>query len=106
MRRLTMVVIAALTVGLVAAACGSGDDAQPTGTETSTRAARQASVMQQDQQAQPAEPQTQDDEAADQQGQATLPADAVGEHKGVRSQRNVLGEPDAPILIEHFGDFT
>lgn len=46
------------------------------------------------------EPQQQDQQAIE------LPVDEVGEHKGVRSQRNVLGEPDAPVRIEHFGDFT
>ena len=35
-----------------------------------------------------------------------MPQDDIGEHKGVRAQRNVLGEPDAPVLIEYYGDFT
>ncbi len=114
MRRLLIV---ALAVGLFAAACGSGDDRQPTGTETSERAPRQASVMQQPQPSQPAQSaqaqMTQEQERADPGSEpddaeppATLPTDDVGEHKGVRSQRNLLGEPAAPILIEHFGDFT
>ena len=36
----------------------------------------------------------------------TLPAEIVGEHKGLRSERNMLGDPEAPVEIRYFGDFT
>lgn len=35
-----------------------------------------------------------------------LPAEIIGVHKGVRSERHVLGEPDAPVEIRYYGDFT
>jgi len=35
-----------------------------------------------------------------------LTPDIIGEHKGVRSERNVLGNPDAPVEIRYYGDFT
>ncbi len=116
MRRL---VLALLGVGLLAAACGSDDGSQPTATETSAREARQPTVME-DQEAQSQalaeaeveqvaaqEPQVEaQQQSSEEQQTVELPADEVGEHKGVRSQRNVLGEPDAPVLIEYYGDFT
>ncbi len=100
-----LVLVAAFVI-----ACGSGDDSPPsTATQTSQRAEREATVSQQQAQPQPAQsaaaeqpqPEVQDDARTD-----PLPTDAVGEHKGLRSQRNLLGEPDAPVLIEYYGDFT
>lgn len=91
---------------------------QPTGTEISPREARQATVLQEQERepqetAQPVDQQARDGaaqaESADQgqeQQAINLPPDEIGEHKGVRSQRNLLGEPDAPVLIEYYGDFT
>ena len=127
------VLVVLMIVGLVAFGCGPGEEAQPTGTETSERVEREATIAE----GQVAEQQTQPTvaqqevaevvEAAQQQAedQATqsqqieqasedeeeepvdeLPAEIVGVHKGVRSEGRVLGEPDAPVLIEHFGDFT
>ena len=121
-----------LVVGLAAVACGSGEDApQPTGTESSQRAERGATVTQQEVEQQPVEvelvQQVQQTEQAEQAGQEpeqpqqvqveeedidaepevdSLPTEIVGTHKEVRSEGRVLGEPDAPVLIEHFGDFT
>ena len=45
------------------------------------------------------------DDGADQQ-LVVLPEEIVGEHKGVRSERNVLGDPDSAIEILYYGDFT
>ena len=45
-------------------------------------------------------PQLEDEQAV------AMPEDIVGEHKGLRSERNVLGDPDAPVEIRYFGDFT
>ena len=45
-------------------------------------------------------PQLEDEQAV------VMPEDIVGEHKGLRSERNVLGDPDAPVEIRYFGDFT
>lgn len=123
--------LVALSLVTLAAACGSGEQAQPTGTATSQRAEREATVaQQQDAQAPPetveAEPVQQSQQAqqsvaeVEQQQQTQqaqqevedaepvdeLPAEIVGVHKGVRSERHVLGEPDAPVEIRYFGDFT
>ena len=129
-------------LGVLLVACGSGDDApQPTGTATSQRVERQATVAQQQQetsvqqesveaesaqsdqrvqqtqqaeQAQQAaervEPSQQiqeaEEELEDEPQADEWPAEIVGLHKGVRSERHVLGEPDAPVEIRYFGDFT
>lgn len=125
---------------MLAIACGSGDDApRDTGTATSERVERQATVAEEE--AAPAEQevveaeetqqvQQMEQEQAIQQAQQSvaevedqqqiqqaqeqveeeqvdeLPDEIVGVHKGVRSERNVLGEPDAPVEIRYFGDFT
>ena len=123
----TLVLFACLAI-----ACGSGDEADPvTGTPASERAERQATVevqaVQVNQQVQPAQQARQVQQEQQQTGDATeqtpqvqqaqddgqeteavdeLPAEIVGVHKGLRSERNVLGEPDAPVEIRYFGDFT
>ncbi len=133
-RRLLLV---PLTLALLAAACGSGDEVGPIGTATSERVERQATVAQQQvaavqeeaeaveaaQEAQPIQPAQQQQQSAvdveqqqqiqptpedaeDQEQVDELPAEIVGVHKGVRSERHVLGEPDAPVEIRYFGDFT
>lgn len=118
---MTRLLTALLVVGSIGVACGSGGETQPTGTATSERVERQATVAQQQQQAAPAsEVEGQDqEEAAEPQQQITapeeepqeqqvveLPTEIVGVHKGVRSERNVLGEPDATVEIRYYGDFT
>lgn len=126
------IALGCLALSALLLACGSADDAQPTATQTSERVERQATVSQQQQLQQeavqaPPTRQSQQVEQTQQPTQATeqpqqiqqpeeqvedepqadqLPAQIVGLHKGVRSQANTLGDPDAPILIEHFGDFT
>ncbi len=135
MQRLLIVLAA---VGLFLVACGSGAEPQGTGTATSERAEREATVSEQQDQGEaervpeqvgeqaervPEQVGEQAEQVPDQVGKQAeqvpdqvgddeeqavveLPAEIVGEHKGVRSEGNVLGEPDAPVLIEHFGDFT
>ncbi|MYA01679.1 MAG: hypothetical protein F4038_05575 [Chloroflexi bacterium] len=116
---MTRLFAALLVVGSIAVACGSGGEGQPTGTATSERVERQATVAQQQQAApdadveeQPvdeAEPQQQTaapEEEPQEQQVVELPTEIVGEHKGVRSERHVLGEPDAPVEIRYYGDFT
>ena len=117
-RRDTLAIMRLLIGALVllaclAAACGSGDEtARDTATATSQRAERQATVTQQHQQPQQQQTQQVAQQEAQQQAQqeaqqtVELPTDDVGVHKGLRSERNVLGEPDAPVLIEYYGDFT
>ena len=138
MRGLVGVLVA---LAVLLAACGSADDVEPTGTETSERAPREATVgqaqqQQQSQQSQQSqqiqavqqqadpqqvgqqEQQTVDDqpaaepsdpepqpEAVDHSAVAPEPS-IVGTHKGVRSEGRTLGLAAAPVLIEHFGDFT
>lgn len=132
MRGLVGVLVA---LALLLAACGSADDVEPTGTETSERAPREATVGQaqqqqrsqqsqavqqqadpqqvgqQDQQtvddqpaAEPSDPEAQP-EADDRPAVAPEPS-IVGTHKGVQSEGRTLGLATAPVLIEHFGDFT
>ena len=113
MQRLLIVLAA---VGLFLVACGSGAEPQGTGTVSSERAEREATVSEQQDQGEAERVPEQVGEQAEQvpeqvgddeeQAVVELPAEIVGEHKGVRSEGNVLGEPDAPVLIEHFGDFT
>jgi len=111
--------IASAVVGLVMVACGSGGEEQPTGTAASERVERQATVAQQRQEALDAEVEEQPvDEAEPQQQTAAseeepqeqqvveLPTEIVGEHKGVRSERHVLGQRDAPVEIRYYGEFT
>ena len=135
------VLIALVGLALFSVACGSGDSTpQPSATETETsqRADRQATVLEQQQQQEAAIPVADDqadqqaDDQADDQAEAeqqaeqaaaeqqveapqetsddqqvvALPEDVVGEHKGVRSERNVLGDPDASVEILYYGDFT
>ncbi len=128
MQRLLVI---ALALGLIVSACGSGDELQPTATETSQRAQRQATALEQeepqleavaevdeptasaqpDEQAQAEQAQTDQqidapqDDNADQQV-VVLPEEIVGEHKGIRSERHVLGDPDSPVEILYYGDFT
>ena len=144
MQRLLSVLIALVGLALFAVACGSGDATpQPSAieTETSQRADRQATVLQQDQEQEAeiavaddaAEPEQQVEQVQDQQVESeeaqaeqaqaeqqveapqetsddqqvvVPPEDVVGEHKGVRSERNVLGDPDASVEILYYGDFT
>ncbi len=117
MRRMALLLLI-LSLGGLPLACGSGDDAStPTATQTAQRAERQATVLQQeteqsaqpetqqpDQNSQPEQPEQPD--AQNDDALTAMPQDDIGEHKGVRAQRNVLGEPDAPVLIEYYGDFT
>ena len=116
------VLVGLLGVGLILAACGSGGESpESTGTATSERVERQTTVSEQQTQQQTAEPQPLqqaqqmeqpqqiqvEEEDINEEPQADeLPTEIVGTHKGVRSEGRVLGEPDAPVLIEHFGDFT
>lgn len=126
---MTRLIAALLVVGSIAVACGSGEEVErETGTATSERVERQATVSEeqvvQEAQGTPEEQVAQQsqqagqDEAAqaeqvsapeeqtDEQQVVELPTEIVGEHKGVRSERNVLGEPDAPVEIRYYGDFT
>lgn len=84
--------------GLLLSACGSGDgDADEdvsTGTVRSERTDREASIMQQEQvAAQPAE-------AGEESGVI-----AFGHREGLPFARNVVGDPEAPVLIVEYSDF-
>ena len=91
----------------------SSQSAQP---EQSTQAAQSSDSAPSDSSTD-ADSQPQDDAAAE-QAQSTsdaepdeeqavaTPVDVVGEHKGLRSERNVLGDPDASVEIRYYGDFT
>ena len=116
---MTRLLTALLVVGSIGVACGSGEEAEPTGTATSQRIERQATVSEEqavqqaqgttdeqvEQEVQQAR-QVEQVEQPEEQQVVELPPEIVGEHKGVRSERNVLGEPDAPVEIRYYGDFT
>ena len=94
---------AALIVGmaLVAAACGSGgqqaDDDEYTGTVRSNRQEREASVMQQQQDAGV-------DSGIGDGVEATGVID-FGHREGLAFLRNSVGDPEAPVLIVEYSDF-
>lgn len=97
--RLTLVLATLLAgIGLVVSACGSGgeqaDEDVSTGTVRSERTDREASIMQQEQGADnPAE-------AGEESGVI-----AFGHREGLPFARNVVGDPEAPVLIVEYSDF-
>ena len=97
--RLTLVLATLLAaIGLLFSACGSGgepaDEDVSTGTVRSERAAREASIMQQEQ-------------GADQPAEAGADSGVIafGHREGLPFARNVVGDPDAPVLIVEYSDF-
>ncbi len=109
----------------LSSACGSGGDAesQPSASETpsSERAYRQASIMQQqegsvseqgdgEQQADPVAEHGDGDLGDGEGGGEDLEVMASGEidfgHRiGLPFSRNVVGDPDAPVLIVEYSDY-
>ena len=114
---------AALALGALLAACGSGgapgdDQAQPVSTETprSERVEREASIMQQQQQAPEASGETEEASADTTEEEDEIPASSAamveqvgeidfGHRKGLPFNRNVVGDPDAPVVIVEYSDF-
>ncbi len=102
--RLSVLLVAMVVgIGLLVSACGSGGDAgdqggeSATGTERSERAERQASIMQQ-----------QADDSSEEKPE--LAATELGEidfghRQGLPFVRNVIGDPEAPVLIIEYSDF-
>ena len=101
----------AVGVGLLVSACGSGgesadqsDEPTATGTERSERAERQASIMQQQVQVaagtERVPDQVGDGEEADQLGVIDF-----GHREGLPFIRNVVGDPEAPVVIVEYSDF-
>ena len=102
--RLSALLVAMVVgIGLLVSACGSGGDAgdqdggSATGTERSERAERQASIMQQ-----------QVDDSSEEKPE--LAATELGEidfghRQGLPFVRNVIGDPEAPVLIIEYSDF-
>ena len=97
MRWLLLTLVGALA--MISVACGSGGDLAPTGTQRSERDDRQTSISQQ--RSTPDEPH--------QLATANLTTDAgvidFGHRQGLPFQRNVVGDPDAPVLIVEYSDF-
>lgn len=89
LRRVGLLLAAVLTLAL-AASCGSGETPAPQPTETSSRAERTQSAAQQEQQTVAAEK----DEPA-----------ANDPRAGLMISRNVVGDPEAPVLIVEYSDF-
>ena len=87
--RLGVLLAVALVVAL-GASCGSGETPEPQPTETSTRAERTQSASQQEQQTAATE--------------RTEPA-ANDPRAGLLVSRNVVGDPEAPVLIVEYSDF-
>ena len=102
-RRSALLVAMVLGFGLLVSACGSGgepgrqDAESATGTERSERTERQASIMQQ-----------QVDDSSEEKPE--LAATELGEidfghREGLPFIRNVIGDPEAPVLIIEYSDF-
>lgn len=126
--RVSLIIVSLLAL-LLAVACGSAGqpaaDQPPATTDTprSERAYRQASIMQQDQPAAPASEQSQADdeqpatpsvsEQTDTQPEQRVDTDAdassgtidYGHRFGLPFTRNVVGDPDAPVLIVEYSDY-
>ena len=130
-RRSAWLVALALVCGVLVSACGSGgdvanqsDQSTTTGTERSERAERQASIMQQqDQQDQQAQSTAETDSASE--TEQTEQAEQVdvssvdapdqratelgeidfGHREGLPFIRNVVGDPEAPVVIVEYSDF-
>ena len=106
----------AVGVGLLVSACGSGgesadqgDEPTATGTERSERADRQASIMQQQDQQSAAESE-QIDQVDASDDTSELQANELGEidfghREGLPFIRNVVGDPEAPVVIVEYSDF-
>lgn len=92
LRRLGLLLAAALVLAL-GASCGSGETPEPQPTETSSRAERTQSVAQQAQQAEQTAAAERDEPAAD------------DPRAGLLVSRNVVGDPEAPVLIVEYSDF-
>ena len=84
MKRAALLLAAMLTLGL-AAACGS-DSPTPEPTPSASRADREA-------------------EQTQQQEQMVAEAAEAGRRAGVAMARNVVGDPEAPVLIVEYSDF-
>ena len=102
-RQLWLMALAGLFAAMIAAACGSGGGGSPaaSGTPSAEREYRQASIMQQ-----------QADAAREEQSGARgtyVITDSgqidFGHRIGLEFSRNVLGDPDAPVLIVEYSDF-
>ncbi len=93
-RSLCLLAIAAVAAVLIAA-CGSGGAPSTGDTPRSERQYRQASIMQQQ------------DAAVAQSGiEFDIPAEITfGHREGLPFTRNVVGDPDAPVLIVEYSDF-
>jgi len=97
--RLTLILATVLVgFGLLFSACGSGgepaDEDVSTGTVRSERTDREASIMQQEQ-------------GADQPAEAGADSGVIafGHREGLPFARNVVGDPEAPVLIVEYSDF-
>ena len=97
--RLTLILATLLGgIGLLVSACGSGgegaDEDVSTGTVRSERTDREASIMQQEQ-------------GAEQPEDAGVASGFIdfGHREGLPYTRNVVGDPDAPVLIVEYSDF-
>ena len=130
-RRSAWLVALALVCGVLVSACGSGgdvanqsDQSTTTGTERSERAERQASIMQQQvQQDQQAQSTAETDSASEtEQTEQTEQVDVssvdapdqratelgeidFGHREGLPFIRNVVGDPEAPVVIVEYSDF-
>ncbi len=97
-----------LALGVLLSACGSGggpeqQDGEPvsTGTVRSEREGREASIMQQQESAAEAG-QSEQAEPVDVDAPGVID---FGHREGLPFTRNVVGDPEAPVLIVEYSDF-
>ena len=117
MGRCVWLVVLAVGLGL-AVACGAGGapvdrDGEPVSTETprSERTEREATIMQQQEgqtveqvPVQVGEQERGGEQDAEEQAVAAGEID-FGHRKGLPFNRNVVGDPDAPVVIVEYSDF-
>ena len=124
-RRSTWLVALALVCGVLVSACGSGgevadqrDQSTTTGTERSERAERQASIMQQQVQQSQTTAETDNASESEEAEQVDVSSDDApdqratelgeidfGHREGLPFIRNVVGDPEAPVVIVEYSDF-
>lgn len=106
--------VLALGLGVVVAACGSGggladQDGQPVSTETprSERAEREATIMEQQAQEVAGQQAEQADQEADEVVNVAAASGVIdyGHREGLPFTRNVVGDPDAAVVIVEYSDF-
>ncbi len=107
--RLSAIAAIVGTLGLLLGACGSGgqDERQAQSADETVRSERQyrqASVLQQQDAEQPAQMNQADQVEVEQE--IAIPSEIdFGHREGLPFTRNIVGDPEAPVLVIEYSDF-